>query len=64
MQADFEEINTIVLDLEQKYHSLTNISINPLKEKKKELNAHIRDKVKQLNELKVKRNLKYLIDLY
>ncbi|CAB4401289.1 uncharacterized protein OCT59_004009 [Rhizophagus irregularis] len=51
-EADFEEINTIVLDLEQKYHSLTNISINPLKEKKKELNAHIRDKVKQLNELK------------
>ncbi|GES91454.1 P-loop containing nucleoside triphosphate hydrolase protein [Rhizophagus clarus] len=51
-EADFEEINTIVLDLEQKYHSLTNISINPLKERKKELSAHIRDKTKQLNELK------------
>ncbi|CAI2162914.1 7525_t:CDS:10 [Funneliformis geosporum] len=52
LQAEFDEINTIVLDLEQKYHDLTNLSINPLKERKNELNSLIRDKTRQLNELK------------
>ena len=54
IQADFDEINTTVLELEQKYHDLTNLHINPLKERKVELNMLIRDKMKQLNELKVR----------
>ena len=50
----FDAINVNVLELEQKYHDLTNLSINPLKERKIELNTIIRDKMKQLNELKVR----------
>ena len=42
-----------VLELEQKYHDLTNLSINPLKERKVELNTLMKDNMKQLNELKV-----------